>query len=206
MSCWKNLGSPPLSRSPTTLKAFNGRTYTPYGILSNLQIDLGGKAVNVEVEVVDRLLDYKILLGRPWVYVMAVVVSTYFRTIEFPLKGGIMVIDQLAFFANSSQAMGSILLIHRKSPSVQNVGVGLLKYPSLMGTFTIPSPSGFTEVARVETCNMISSTSSDIKKISNYFESMVMVRQFHQFPLNRHSNQSFGLVQKTLIHTQQLSG
>ena len=103
MSCWKTLGSPPLSRSPTTLKVFYGRTHTPYGILSNLQVELGGKTVIVEVEV-DRPLDYKILLGRPWVYAMAAMVSTYFHTIAFPYKGGIIVIDQLALFASSSQA------------------------------------------------------------------------------------------------------
>ena len=38
MNCWKTLGSLSLSQSPTTLKAFDGRTYTPCGILSNLQI------------------------------------------------------------------------------------------------------------------------------------------------------------------------
>ena len=38
MSCWKTLGSPTLSRSSTTLKAFDGRTYTPYGILNNLKV------------------------------------------------------------------------------------------------------------------------------------------------------------------------
>ena len=68
--------------------------------------------VTVEVEVVNGPLDYNILLGRPWVYVMVVVVSTNFRTSAFPFKGGITVIDQLAFFANSSQATGSILLVH----------------------------------------------------------------------------------------------
>ena len=49
MSCWKTLGSQPLSRSPTTLKAFDSHTYMPYEILSNLQIELGGKTVTVEV-------------------------------------------------------------------------------------------------------------------------------------------------------------
>jgi len=102
---------------------------------------------------------------------MAAVVSTYFRMIAFPFKGGITVIDQLAFFANSLQATGSIPLIHGHSQSLQNVGVGLLKDPSLMGDFTLPSPSGFAKVARVETCNMISSTSSDFKKNYNYFGS-----------------------------------
>lgn len=61
MNCWKTLGSLPLSRSPTMLKAFDGCTYTPCGILSNLKIRLGGKTIIVEVEVVDGPLDYNIL-------------------------------------------------------------------------------------------------------------------------------------------------
>jgi len=112
INCWKTLGSPPLSRSSTTLKAFDGRTYTPYGILSNLQVELGGKIVEIEVEVIDGNLDYNILLGRPWIYAMAVVVSTYFRKIPFPLQGRITIVDQLTFFPNNSQATGSIPLIH----------------------------------------------------------------------------------------------
>lgn len=171
MSCWKTLGSPHLSRSPTTLKAFDGRTYTPYGILSSLQVELGGKIVDIEFKIVDGLLDYNILLGRPWVYAMAVIVSTYFRMIAFPFKGRITMVDQLAFFANSSQATRSIPLIHGSSQSLQNVGAGLLKYPSLMGTFSLSSPFGFMEVAIVETCHMISSTLSEFKKSFDYFES-----------------------------------
>ena len=75
------------------LKAFDGIAYNPCGILSNLQIELGGKTVTVEVEVVDEPLDYNISLGWPWVYAMVGVVSMYFRTIAFPFKGGITVID-----------------------------------------------------------------------------------------------------------------
>ena len=63
MSCWKTLGSPTLSRSSMTLKAFDGRTYTPYGILNNLKVELGGKTVEIDVEVIDGNLDYNILLG-----------------------------------------------------------------------------------------------------------------------------------------------
>lgn len=74
------------------LKYFYNFIYTPCGILSNLQIELGGKIVTVEVEVIDRPLDYNILLGIPWVYAMAFVVSTYFRMIAFPHKGKIIVI------------------------------------------------------------------------------------------------------------------
>lgn len=132
---------------------------------------MGVKTVDIEVKVIDGLLDYNILLERPWVYAMAIVVSTYFRKIAFPFKGGIIIIDQLAVFSNSSQATGSISLIHGSSQSLQNFGVSLLKDHSLIDTFSLPSPSSFAEVATVETCHMISSTSSKFKKSSNYFES-----------------------------------
>jgi len=161
MSCWKTLGSPTLSRSSTTLKAFDGRTYTPYGILSNLKVELGGKTVEIDVEVIDGNLDYNILLGRPWIYAMVAVVSTYFRKIAFPFQGGITIIDQQNFLPNGSQVIGSIPIIHGSPHSLQNIGVGLLKYPILMGTFTLPPPINLAEVASIGTCNMISS-----KKIS----------------------------------------
>ena len=94
-----------------TLKSFDGQTYTPYGILSNLQVELGGKTVEIDVEVIDENLDYNILLGRPWIYAMAAVVLTYFRKISFPSQGGITIINQQTFLPNSSQVTGSILMI-----------------------------------------------------------------------------------------------
>jgi len=102
MSCWKTLGSPPLPRSSMTLKAFDGRTYTPYEILSNLQVELGGKTIEIDVEVIDGNLNYNILLGRPWIYSMAAIVSTYFRKIAFSFQGGIKIFDQQTFLPNSS--------------------------------------------------------------------------------------------------------
>jgi hypothetical protein len=146
-----------LSRSSTTLKAFDGRTYTPYGILSNLQVELGGKTVEIDVEVIDENLNYNILLGRLWIYAMAVVVSTYFRKIAFPSQGGITIIDQQTFLPNSSQVTGNIPMIHGSPSMLHNIGVGLLKDPTLMGTFTLPPPTNLAEVANVRTCNMISS-------------------------------------------------
>ena len=141
----------------TTLKAFDGRTYTPYGILSNLQVKLGGKTVEIDVEVIDGNLDYNILLGRPWIYAKAAVVSTYFKKIAFPSQGGITIIDQQTFLPNSSQVTGSIPMIHGSSQLLQNIGVGLLKDPTLMGTFSLPPPNNMAEVATVGTCNMVSS-------------------------------------------------
>ena len=99
LNFWKTLGSPCLSQSSTTLKAFDGCTYKPCGIINNLHVELGEKKMNIDVEVVDGPLDYNILLGRPWVYEMTAIVSTYFRMIDFPHKGTITVINQLSFFA-----------------------------------------------------------------------------------------------------------
>ena len=151
---------------------FDGRTYTPYGILSSLQVDLGGNTVEIEVEVIDGNLGYNILLGRPWIYAMVVVVSTYFRKIAFPFQGGITIVDQQTFLPNSSQVTGSIPMIHGSSQSLQNIIVGLLKYPTLMGNFSLPPPSNLAEVATVKTCNMVSSISTKVQKISEHDVSM----------------------------------
>lgn len=101
---------------------------------------------------------------------MATIVSTYFRTIAFPHKGGITIIDQTSFFSSSSQVMGSIPFVNGSPLSLQSVGVGLSKDPSLMDTFTLPPPSGILKFARVKTCYMLSSTSYDLKRITNSVE------------------------------------
>jgi len=93
---------------------------------------------------------------------MVVVVSTYFRKIAFPFQGGIKIVDQKKFIPNSSQVTRNIPIIHGSPHSLQNIGVGLLKDPTLMGTFSLPPPINLAEVAMVGTCNMISS----IQKIS----------------------------------------
>jgi hypothetical protein len=61
---WKSIGSPTLTESHNTLKAFNGTGFKPYDVLPLLSIMLEGKSVNVEVEVFDARLDYNLLLGR----------------------------------------------------------------------------------------------------------------------------------------------
>jgi hypothetical protein len=64
LTCWKAIGSPSLNESQNTLKAFNGSSFKPYGVLPSLPIMLEGKMVQVEVEVFDAPLDYNLLLGR----------------------------------------------------------------------------------------------------------------------------------------------
>jgi hypothetical protein len=102
-------------------------------------ITLEGKTVQVEVEVFDAPLDYNLLLGRSWIDSMRAVVSTLFRVVHFPHQGKVVTVDQLAFF-NSDTRTGNVSFISKTPPGYENVGVGLLKDSSLMGTFPIPPP------------------------------------------------------------------
>ena len=56
--CWKGLGSPTLSKSGTMLTAFDKRYFWPHNILPSLEVQLGGKTIAIEVEVVDGPLDF----------------------------------------------------------------------------------------------------------------------------------------------------
>ena len=76
VSCWRAIGSPKLTKSPTTLKGFDGQGFQPHGLLPALSVELGGKNVSIQVEVVDAPLDYNLLLGRNWFYAMTTIEST----------------------------------------------------------------------------------------------------------------------------------
>ena len=69
-SYWQALGSPMLIASQTVLKAFDGHLFTPHGILAAFLIELWGKIVTMEVEVVNAPLDYNLLLRHSWFYPM----------------------------------------------------------------------------------------------------------------------------------------
>ena len=78
LSCWKGLGYPMLSKSGNMLTTFDGRSFQPHDILPSLEVQLGGKTIAIEVEVVDAPLDYNLLLGNKWIYNMQVVASSLF--------------------------------------------------------------------------------------------------------------------------------
>ena len=78
LSCWKGLGSPKLSQSTTMIMNFDGRSFQLHGILPSLKVQLGGKTIMIKVEVVDAPLDYNILLGQNWMYIMQDVASSLF--------------------------------------------------------------------------------------------------------------------------------
>jgi hypothetical protein len=104
-------------------------------------VQLGGKTVSVEVEVVEASLDYNLLLGRSWTYAMQDVVAIVFWVLLFPHEGRIVTIDQLSF-SRPDPALGAstVPMIDNPQPGVIHVGVGLC--PSLMGTFNYPPPQG----------------------------------------------------------------
>ena len=84
---WKKLGSPTLQPSTTILHAYDGRYAQPQGILMNVPIELVGKAVLIDIKVVNSQLDYNLLLGHSYMYTMQVISSSVFRLLMFPHDG-----------------------------------------------------------------------------------------------------------------------
>ena len=97
LPCWRALGSPKLTSSPTTLKEFDGCGFQPHRLLQSFAMTLKGKMVLVDIEVVDVPLDYNLLLGCSWFYVMTTITSTMFHILRFPHQGKIIIIDQLDY-------------------------------------------------------------------------------------------------------------
>jgi hypothetical protein len=117
------------------LTTFDGHSFCPHGILPAFLVQLGGKTVEVEVEVVDAPIDYNLLLGHNWTYAMVVVISSVFCVLCFPHQGEIVTIDQLSFAYSSRNAFvgPSIPVIDNSQLSIENIGVKM--YSFLMGTF-----------------------------------------------------------------------
>ena len=63
LACWKGIGSPTVFPSATLMTVFDGHSHMLHGFVSDFPICVGGKTVNIEVEIVDASLDYKLLLG-----------------------------------------------------------------------------------------------------------------------------------------------
>jgi hypothetical protein len=135
--CWKYLNSPTLSKSLNMLTSFDDHSFCPHGILHAFPIQLSGKTVVVEVEVVDAPLDYNLLLGCNWNYHMIVIVSFIFCTLCFPHDGKIVVIDQLSFaYTSPNEFFGpSIPVIKNSQPATENISFKM--YSSIMGTFDV---------------------------------------------------------------------
>jgi hypothetical protein len=136
---WQKLGSSELLPSAITLRAYDGRSSSPEGIFQNVPVELGGKTILIDIEVIDAPLEYNILLGRTYMYAMKAVASSIFRTIMFPHNGKIVTIDQVTHYEpNPSANLDNMLpLIHTNQdiyPLIE-MGPGIFKDPSLLGMY-----------------------------------------------------------------------
>jgi hypothetical protein len=136
---WQKLGSPDLIPSAITLRAYDGRPSSPEGLFQNVPVELGGKAILIDIKFIDAQLDYNIFLGRSYMYAMKAVASSVCRTIMFPHNRKIVTIDQVSHYKpNPSANLDNILpLIHTNQdiyPLIE-MGPGIFKDPSLLGTY-----------------------------------------------------------------------
>ena len=176
LSCRQALGSPTLVPSPIVLKAFDGHIFKPHGILTTLLVEISGKTVTIDVEVIDGPLDYNLLLGRTWFYGMKVVASTVFWLLSFPHQGKIIIVNQLDFCTLDlrPQANSSVPLISDSLSNAQSIGTGLFKDPCLMGVFPLPAP----DLSTMAPAHMISLGGSDApKRVPSPLASSIVVPQ-----------------------------
>ena len=141
MSCWKAIRSPSVFPSPTLLTAFDGHSHRPHGIILAFPICVGGKVVNIEVEIINANLDYNLPLGRNWIYDMDAIVSSLFHILFFPHEGRIFKIDELDYSPSDSHTTSdsTVPLVDNPHQPIANLGVGT--YYSLMGIFDLPAPT-----------------------------------------------------------------
>jgi hypothetical protein len=138
-SVWQKLGSPELIPSTITLRAYDGRPSSLEGIFPNVPVELGGKTILIDIEVIDAPLDYNIFFRCSYMYVMKVVASSMFRTMMFSLNGKIVTIDQVPHYEpKPSSNIDNILpLIHTNPDAYRLIEMGprIFKDPSLLGTY-----------------------------------------------------------------------
>jgi hypothetical protein len=105
------------------------------------------------------------LLGCTSFYDMTTIVSLVFRVLCFLHQGKIVTIDQLTLYTRDlgSNEGSNVPFFGDTTQYFMNVGVGMFKYPSSMGIFSLPPLSPNTHIARI---NMISSyTSGSLRSV-----------------------------------------
>jgi hypothetical protein len=135
LSCWKSIGSLELTPSPTFLTTFDEISFRSHDLISSFPVHLGRNIISIEVEVSNALLDYNLLLGGSWNYVMTILISSIFQILCFPHEGRIVTIDHMVFnhsiFAVNQGSM--VPWISNSQLETKSIGVGMC--PSLMGNF-----------------------------------------------------------------------
>jgi hypothetical protein len=140
-SCWRLIIYPKLNQSHASLKALDGHGFQPHRILQSFAVTLKGKIVSIDIEVVDMHLDYNLLLGRSWFYVITFVSYSMFHILQFPHHGKIVTIDQLDYFIpNLHDYAAKNVPFLGFSLGYESVGVVLLNDSSLMVIFPLHPP------------------------------------------------------------------
>jgi len=150
--CWRDLGSPTLTTSPTTLKTFDGRGFQRHELLQYFTVTLKGKTVSIDIKVVDAPMNHNLLLSHSWFYAMTLVASSMFRILQFPHQGKFVIVDQLDYIAPNIHNFTVNNVPFLGHSSLESVGICILKDSLLMGDFSLPVPA----TPRVSTLNMIS--------------------------------------------------
>ena len=149
ISCWKDLGSLEFVPSNTLLNSFDGRSFCLHGIFLYFKIKLVGKALSMEIKVVDAPLDYNLLLGRSWTYAMCAIPSSIFWVILFPCEGKLVIVDQLTYTQKGHlETTNSIITLIYYPCSINEI-LGDMIYTSLMWTFDIPAPINYLGLTSV---------------------------------------------------------
>jgi hypothetical protein len=128
---WKKLRSPELVPSSITLRAYDDRPSSPEELFQNFPLELGGKNIFIDIEVIDAPLDYNILFGRSYMYAMKWVASPVFHMMMFPHNGKIVTIDQLTNYepnhsTNNDNILPLVRAISYAFPVI-DIGPGIFK-------------------------------------------------------------------------------
>jgi hypothetical protein len=111
---WQKLSSPELVPPAITLRAYDGQPSSSEGVFQNFLIELGGKTILIDIEVINAPLDYNILFGRSFMHAMKFVASFVFHTMMFPHNGKIVTVDQITHYEpNHSSNIDDILPLNR---------------------------------------------------------------------------------------------
>jgi hypothetical protein len=162
---WHKLNSTEIVPSAITLRAYDGRPSSPEGIFQNFPIELGGKTILIDIEVIDDSLDYNIFFGHSYMYAMKAIASSVFRTMMFPHNGKIITIDQLTHYepnhyANIYNILPLVRTILDAFPVI-DIGPGIFKDPSLVGTYHETPPLLNSSIS-TQVC-VVSSNRTDIR-------------------------------------------
>ena len=81
-----------------TLHTYDVRATQPDGILSNVPIELYRKRILIYIEVVNPQLDYNLLCGHSYMYVVKAVASSIFQLMIFPHDWNIVKLEKLTYY------------------------------------------------------------------------------------------------------------